>query len=361
MNFAMQLTGKVKTRPMIACPECGREFQRNRKADLQRHMRIHTNEKPFVCPYPDCGKAFRQSSALKNHSNYHQRDTSFTCDQCNMNFFDKPTFNRHVREKHELEYVFACSIVGCGKHFKRKPVFKQHMQDKHSIVYNDQELLAHRVSAEPYLRAAHGSKAAYHSNLSPLPRLADALQSVHIHSAQPPAVQINSGVYYSSNPAVYGSNNADAVLLNDPYSTAKSVHATYATPTSHYTQTFGDYATPYDSMPTNFWMPSGGPNDTYFDGQIFGNMQPAGIPSAAPTISLTPAPSPPHGSPNPSFMFSSSSSSGNTNGGSMGSYSPHSSYSRASSASPISPVASPATQSQQPQYTLRPYIAPPYY
>ena len=32
-----------------------------------------------------------------------------------MNFFDKPTFNRHVREKHELEFVYACSVLGCSK------------------------------------------------------------------------------------------------------------------------------------------------------------------------------------------------------------------------------------------------------
>ena len=41
------MTGRIKSRPSatISCEECGREFQRNRKADLQRHMRIHTNEK----------------------------------------------------------------------------------------------------------------------------------------------------------------------------------------------------------------------------------------------------------------------------------------------------------------------------
>lgn len=149
MEFLVtKLTGKSTTVATIACPTCGREFQRNRKTDLTRHMRIHTQDKPFSCPYPQCDKAFKQLSALRNHSNYHVRDRSFTCDICGINFFDKPTYNRHNREKHDLTYVFACGVRGCGKSFKRKPVLKGHMQEKHGIVLSDEEANNQRVYAD---------------------------------------------------------------------------------------------------------------------------------------------------------------------------------------------------------------------
>jgi hypothetical protein len=47
------------------CTECESTFKR--LPDLQRHTRsIHSNFKPFVCPYR-CGKAFSRKDALKRH------------------------------------------------------------------------------------------------------------------------------------------------------------------------------------------------------------------------------------------------------------------------------------------------------
>ena len=233
------------------------------------------------------------------------------------------------------------------------------MQDKHGLIYGDQEILHHRVSAEPYIRAAQGSKAVYHSGSSPLPKLSDALQSVR--PSQAPVIQINSSAYYPSNPAVYGTNHSDAVLLTDPYATVanKPEHSNYAPSASHFVQ-----ATEYPASyaPSDFWLTTGGPNDTaYFDGQIVSTSQLAAcMPTAPPAISFSPASSPQRPSPNSSFVLSGASS-GNSPSGSMGSYSPHSTYSPIPSSSPVSPIASPGSHSQQPQYTLRPYGMPPYY
>lgn len=52
------------------CRKCGKYL--SSKQNLQEHRYTHTQEKPYVCKEPLCGKAFRQSSQLSNHKKIHQ-------------------------------------------------------------------------------------------------------------------------------------------------------------------------------------------------------------------------------------------------------------------------------------------------
>lgn len=49
----------------LACPRNGRPFKAKYK--LVNHIRVHTGEKPFPCPFPACGKVFARSENLKIH------------------------------------------------------------------------------------------------------------------------------------------------------------------------------------------------------------------------------------------------------------------------------------------------------
>ena len=64
------------------CDECGKCFFE--KADLQKHMRVHTKDRPFKCDL--CPMSFAQQNILKCHRRRHTGEKPYVCDICDRAF-----------------------------------------------------------------------------------------------------------------------------------------------------------------------------------------------------------------------------------------------------------------------------------
>ncbi|KAM8921243.1 zinc finger protein 770 [Pelodytes ibericus] len=73
------------------CEGCSKVFQSRSK--LERHMLIHTGQKPFACAH--CGKTFRQKTHLKIHQLTHTQERPFQCGHCFKSFKTQAKLIKH--------------------------------------------------------------------------------------------------------------------------------------------------------------------------------------------------------------------------------------------------------------------------
>lgn len=81
------------------CARHGRPFKAKYK--LVNHIRVHTGEKPFPCPFPGCGKVFARSENLKIHKRTHTGMllNHFNLLSNNINIFNICSKFKFIRKK----------------------------------------------------------------------------------------------------------------------------------------------------------------------------------------------------------------------------------------------------------------------
>ncbi|KAG7160216.1 Zinc finger protein 236-like 2, partial [Homarus americanus] len=136
----VKLVGDVKWHVCMH-KDCTKEFKK--PSDLVRHMRTHTNDKPFKCN--KCFRAFSVKSTLMAHMKTHLAVKEHTCKQCDKKFATTTSLKVHSW-LHTGQKPYQCSQ--CHKVFRTVSQRKAHMlshqhsshrpvkqQSRHSQIY----------------------------------------------------------------------------------------------------------------------------------------------------------------------------------------------------------------------------------
>lgn len=116
-----------KREKRFVCDYCDKSFVLKR--GLIEHIRIHTNERPYVCSIAGCGKSFKQAGHLKQHETRHGPKQDFICDVCGLNLSSKNSLNEH-RKIHFQIGAFKCDE--CTASFAKPSYLKEHKKNIHT-------------------------------------------------------------------------------------------------------------------------------------------------------------------------------------------------------------------------------------
>merc|ERR1712228_850674 len=111
------------------CKEPGCNMKFRQRAHLKNHSQTHSSEKPYKCSYNGCNKTFKLKNSYNRHCTLHvEDDKKYKCTFCRQAFETRKELNVHVRI-HTEQKPFECMY--CNKRFSQSHKLKKHVNRQH--------------------------------------------------------------------------------------------------------------------------------------------------------------------------------------------------------------------------------------
>uniref|UniRef100_A0A182MSA6 Protein krueppel n=1 Tax=Anopheles culicifacies TaxID=139723 RepID=A0A182MSA6_9DIPT len=128
------------TNSLFVCDECGRGF--THKKTWQNHIKRHKALRAEMYKCSTCDKAFGNKARLDRHMRLHTGDRPFECKYCDKRYYDRHQLQCHT-EKHFREVDCACEY--CGETFAGTKKLEAHKVAKHLTGKELDDYLANRA------------------------------------------------------------------------------------------------------------------------------------------------------------------------------------------------------------------------
>lgn len=188
----------------LICPYCPEDNTNSYKKDsyLSSHIKLeHTDRykeymtKQSYCNI--CNKQYATRGAYTNHYKARHQESHITCEYCLLKFSNKNLLNKHMKDKHETEYVkpkdsYKCDE--CNHMFGNHGAYITHMKHRHNSLLNKENISVETSKSESNLRKCPDCEATYkaESNLTKhrirchkyIPGKSEQNNTNHIHVCQ---------------------------------------------------------------------------------------------------------------------------------------------------------------------------------
>lgn len=186
------------------CDFCDREFPK--WGQLQRHQKIHADDKPHRCDQcdasfnlesnlflhkathctsnpvcPECGKKFARVASLKAHVMLHEKEENLECPECGDEFSTQPYLDRHLQvhcDEMTEEKTYPCKL--CTQKFSKASHLREHMK----VHYKLKASLSHRTYKRNINRTTFLHKC--QTCGKPFQKPSQLLRHIRIHTGERP-------------------------------------------------------------------------------------------------------------------------------------------------------------------------------
>ena len=102
------------------------------------HARRHTGEKPHICNFKNCNKAYSRLENLKTHIRSHTGEKPYVCEfpNCEKSFSNASDRAKHMTRTHTNVKQFACKILNCNKRYTDPSSLRKHVKTVHGSEFH---------------------------------------------------------------------------------------------------------------------------------------------------------------------------------------------------------------------------------